>query len=269
MLEISLGGVTLAIDESDGGRAISWRIDGHELIGVNSDHEIEYGMYPMAPWAGRIRENSLMWNEQSHAFAINFDPWAIHGLVLSKRFTVIEHEPHRLLLECEFGADWPALGGLRCEWALDERCLTTEVTCFSNSTEFPAVLGWHPWFRREVAGAQAAWTTDCQEMLIRGTDSLPNGERGTIDRKLGQFDDVLTGGHHASIEWPGFARLDIENSQPWFVVFDQLPRFICVEPQTGPADGLSGRHAPIALVTPDQPLVMRTQWCVTRAERPA
>ena len=161
MLEISLGGVTLAIDESDGGRAVSWRIDGHEIIGVNSDHEIEYGMYPMAPWAGRIRENSLMWNEQRHSFPVNFDPWAIHGLVLNKPFTLIEHEPHRLLLEREFGASWPARGGVRCEWVLDDEGLTTEMTCFSSSAEFPAVLGWHPWFRREVAGAPAAWTTDC------------------------------------------------------------------------------------------------------------
>jgi aldose 1-epimerase len=269
MLEISHGGVALQIDESDGGRAVSWKIDGHEFMGVNSAHEIEYGMYPMAPWAGRIRENRFNWNAQAHSFSVNFDPWAIHGLVLTKQFTVIEHEPDRLMLEREFGADWPARGGVRCEWILDDEGLTTEMTCFSRSTEFPAVLGWHPWFRREVAGAQAAWTTDCAQMLLRGADSLPTGERESMGRELGKFDDVLTGGYHASIEWPGFARLDIENSQPWFVVFDQLPNFICVEPQTGPADGLSGLHAPITLVAPDQPLVMRTRWRVTRAQQPA
>jgi aldose 1-epimerase len=267
MLEIRHSGVTLAIDESDGGRAVSWKIDEHEILGVNSAHEIEYGMYPMAPWAGRIRENTFMWNEQAHSFPVNFDPWAIHGLVLSDEWAVVEREAHRIVLEREFGAHWPARGAVRCEWVLDDQGLTTEMTCFSRSAEFPAVLGWHPWFRREVASAQAVWTADCREMLTRGTDSLPTGERGTIDRELGQFDDVLTGGHHASIEWPGFVRLDIENSQPWFVVFDQLPHFICLEPQTGPADGLSGRHAPIALVAPDQPLVMHTRWRVTRAQQ--
>jgi aldose 1-epimerase len=265
MLEISHGDITLKLDESDGGRAVSWKFAGNELLGNNSAHEIEYGMYPMAPWAGRIRENSLMWNSQSHSMPINFDPWAIHGLVLSERFAVIEHEPHRLLLEREFGARWPADGGLRCEWVLDDEGLTTVMTCFSRSTDFPAVLGWHPWFRREIDGALATWTTDCQEMLMRGTDSLPTGEKGSIVRERGEFDDVLTGGHHASIEWTGFARIDVENSQPWFVVFDQLPRFICLEPQTGPADGLSGHHAPVTLVTPDQPLVMRTRWRITRA----
>ena len=267
MLTISHADVSLVIDETDGGRALSWLIAGHDILGSHGAHAINYGMYPMAPWAGRIRDNEVAVNEVTRSFPVNFDPWAIHGLVLRSEFTVIEHQANRLVLERNFVEDWPARGGVRCEWTLDDGCLITEMTCFSRSTEFPAVLGWHPWFRREIAGVQASWNTDCHEVLVRGIDSLPTGERSRLDLNAGPFDDVFTCGHHASIEWPGLLRIETENSHPWYVVFDELPNFICIEPQTGPADGLSGRHAPVAMVTPDQPLVMRTRWRITRGQQ--
>ena len=260
MISLRHADISLDLDELQGGRATAWKVADHELLGYNSTHEIEYGMYPMAPWAGRISGNEVSRDGRSYPQPINFAPWAIHGLVLTEPFAVVEREPHHVVLQREFSSTWPWSGGVRCAWTLDDDGLTTEVTCYSRSEDFPAVLGWHPWFRRAIDGVQASWTTDCNEMLIRGDDSLPTGERCTVDLDHGPFDDVLTGGRTASIEWQGILRIEIENSQPWFVVFDELSEFICIEPQTGPADGLSDRHAPITFVTPEQPLVMRTQW---------
>ena len=256
--------IRLEIDEAQGGRATSWKVGEHELLGAKRSHDIEHGMYPMAPWAGRIAGNAVTRHGRSHSFPVNFAPWAIHGLVLHESMDVIEHASDHLVLESEFGSSWPWGGGVRCAWTLDDAGLTTELTCYSHAEEFPAVVGWHPWFRREIAGVQGTWATDCTELLTRGDDSLPTGERRALQRGDGPYDDVLTQGTHASIEWSGLLRVGIENSHPWFVVFDELQDFICIEPQTGPADGLTGRHAPLVLVTPDQPLVMRTRWRITR-----
>jgi aldose 1-epimerase len=268
MLTIRHADVHLVIDENDGGRAVSWQVAGHEILGSQGTHQINYGMYPMAPWAGRIRDNAVTMNGIEYSFPVNFDPWAIHGLVLTSQFNVIQHQENHLVLEREFGNDWPVAGRVRCEWILDNEGLTTEIICTSTSDAFPAVVGWHPWFRREISHREAAWTTDCNELLQRGSDALPTGERVFLDLADGPFDDVFTGGHNASIEWPGVLRVDVENSHPWFVIFDELPNFICLEPQTGPADGLSGKHTPVTMVTPDQPLVMRTCWRITRAQQP-
>lgn len=267
MIPLRHADISLELDDGNGGRAVSWKVGNHELLGRNSDHAIDSGMYPMAPWAGRIRGNMLDWQPESRSLPVNFGPWAIHGLVLSSPFEVISQERNHAVLQREFGDAWPVRGGVRCAWTVDEEGLTTEITCFAQSGEFPAVVGWHPWFTREVAGITASWATDCDELLVRGADDLPTGDRLPLDRPMGTFDDVLTGGMSASLEWPGLLRVDIRNSHPWFVVYDATDRFICIEPQTGPADGLSGRHAPVTLVNVDQPLVMRTRWQVTRAQQ--
>lgn len=269
MITLRHADVVITLDESDGGRATSWSVSGRELLGRNSSHPIDYGMYPMAPWAGRIRDNRLDLTGVAHSFPANFEPWAIHGLVLNRRFEVIERTESSAVLERAFGDAWPYDGGVRCAWELDAHGLTTEITCYSRNESFPAVVGWHPWFRREVAGAQAAWKSDCIEILVRGDDSLPTGERQAFDLGDGPFDDVITGGRKTSIEWPTFLRIEIENSHPWFVVYDATEIFICIEPQTGPSDGLSGRLAPMATVSPERPLVMRTRWNLRRGPQAA
>ncbi len=265
MITLRHADICLQLDETDGGRATSWTVAGHELIGRNGTHPIDYGMYPMAPWAGRLRGNAIEWSGVARPLPVNFDPWAIHGLVLNRRFEVIEKQAHHVLLQCAFDEVWPASGAVQCSWTLDDDGLTTEITCTSRAEAFPAILGWHPWFRRQIAGTRAEWATDCDQQLVRGADSLPTGECIRLDRAAGPFDDVLTGGTAASIDWPGFLRIDIENSHPWFVVYDATEDFICIEPQTGPADGLSGRCAPVTLVSAAEPLMMRTRWLFRRA----
>ena len=267
MLDICHSDISIQIDEADGGRAVSWRVGEHELLGANGVHPIDYGMYPMAPWAGRIRDNLVSVGGVTHSLPVNFEPWAIHGLVLSERFDVIVHESDHVVLQREFGPAWPVNGGVRCAWTLDAQGLTTEITSYGEVAEFPAVIGWHPWFTRVLDGVSASWGTDCTELLVRGADALPTGDRRPFDLQESPFDDVFVGGHHAEIRWPGVLSLEIENSHPWFVIYDGPQHFICIEPQTGPADGLTDRHSPVTLVRSDQPLVMRTQWRITREQQ--
>lgn len=265
MLEIHDDDIRLEIDIDHGGRAVSWWVGDHQLLGSNSAHAIDHGMYPMAPWAGRIRGNALRLRESSYVFSENFAPWAIHGLVLDEPFDVLDHQPNHLVLERKFGEAWPFDGGVRSSWTLGDSVLETTLEIYSSDGEFPAVAGWHPWFLRSVSGSIGQWSTDCTEMLMRGADALLTGARSAFDITRGPFDDAFTGGTRMRVEWPGVLSLDVENSHPWFVVYDATESFICIEPQTGPPDGLSGDHAPVTIVTPDQPLVMRTTWRVMRA----
>jgi aldose 1-epimerase len=267
MLEIHYDDTRLEIDPDHGGRAVAWWIGEHQLLGRNSAHAIDHGMYPMAPWAGRIRGNEVRLPGASHRFTENFAPWAIHGLVLDEPFDVIDHQANRLVLERQFGAAWPFDGGVRSSWALGDSGLETTLEIYSSAGEFPAVAGWHPWFLRSVSDSIGEWSTDCSEILVRGADALPTGTRAGFDAARGPFDDALTGGTRIRVQWPGALILDIENSHPWYVVYDATDDFICIEPQTGPPDGLSGDHAPVTIVSPDRPLAMRTTWSVTRAQQ--
>jgi aldose 1-epimerase len=264
MLAIQHGDIRLDIDTEHGGRAVSWWVGEHQLLGASSGHPIEYGMYPMAPWAGRIRGNELRQGGVAHGFSENLSPWAIHGLVLDDPVTVVEHWANHCVLAAGFGEAWPFSGGVRCSWTLSDTELETELEIYSCGEDFPAVGGWHPWFLRMVGEVVGRWSTDCTEILERGGDSLPTGLIRSFDPNSGPFDDALTHGTRAVIDWPGVLSIEIENSHPWFVIFDAKDDFICIEPQTGPPDGLSGQVAPACMVTPTQPLVMRTRWQIRR-----
>ena len=74
-------------------------------------------------------------------------------------------------------------------------------------------------------------------------------------------------GRSASIEWPGHLRIDLTSSHPWLVVFDELPDFICIEPQSGPPNGINDAPlAPVTIVAPGQPLALVNTWRVTRGQ---
>ncbi len=66
--------------------------------------------------------------------------------------------------------------------------------------------------------------------------------------------------------WGEGLSLEIHQSHPWFVVYDSLPDFLCVEPQTGPPNGINESvFGPVALVTPGKPLSQQAAWSFTRA----
>lgn len=268
MITLGNGDVRIRIDERDGARATSWTVAGLEILGAASGHEIDRGMYPMAPWAGRIRGNRMQHRGETREFPVNFAPWAIHGLVLSRPFSVLERSDAHAVLESEFGEPWPVPGSVRCGWSLADDCLITELSVTVRET-CPAVVGWHPWFVRTLDGSHVRWHVDSTQVLVRGEDALPTGERRDFDPAQGSFDDALLGGHRAAISWPGVLSIDIENSHPYYVVYDGNADHVCIEPQTGPPNGLSGEVQPVTLVTVDQPLTMSTRWSITRAQRAA
>lgn len=268
MITLASGSMRIRLDERAGGRAVSWTVGDLELLGAASDHEIDHGMYPMAPWAGRIRENHLQLRGDTRTFPVNFAPWAIHGLVLSREFTVIESSAAHAALECELGEPWPVRGIVRCNWTLADDFLDTDII-MTTGEACPAVIGWHPWFVRTLAGIPAQWSTNGTEMLVRGDDGLPTGERCDFDPAGGPLDDALLGGRSASISWPSLLSIRIENSHPYFVIYDASADHVCIEPQTGPPNGLGGEVEPATFVTPVQPLTMRTRWLITRALRAA
>jgi aldose 1-epimerase len=65
----------------------------------------------------------------------------------------------------------------------------------------------------------------------------------------------------ASLLWPGKLRLDMTSSAPSMVVYDKQPDAACVEPLSGPPNGLN--TAP-RLATSIDPVVVTTRWFLSR-----
>ena len=259
----------MVVDLDAGGRALQWTVAGDELLGHYGDHPIEHGMYPMAPWAGRIRDNTVMWNATAHSLPVTNDPWAIHGTALAQPASVLaltqDAEEARLVARIEEHPGWPWPMAIDIEWRLRPRELTTTITVHALVEEFPAVVGWHPWFRRQLdAGDPLELSMRASEQLVRGDDHLPTGEVAPYDAAGGPFDDAFrVPGGRATISWPGALAVDIASDGDWYVVFDELSSYVCVEPQSGPPDGLHaiGRvwDGP-GIASPGSPHVLTTTW---------
>ena len=103
----------------------------------------------------------------------------------------------------------------------------------------PVVIGWHPWFRRVLAeGTEpVSLAFRAGTMLVRGADGIPTGER--VPPTAGPWDDAFTDlAADPVLEWPGQLRLSVASTCSWWVVYSMPEHAICVEPQSGPPDGL-------------------------------
>lgn len=273
LVALSAPGVCVTLDLSVGGRAVSWEIDGVEVIGAKSDAPVEYGMYPMAPWAGRVRDNALSFAGTEYPLVPSHDEWAIHGTVLGSQSRLVDqdssHDRSVATIVTDLGPRWPWAGRLTSHWEVGSDAVLTRLTLEAEEHAFPGVVGWHPWFKRRIgSGEPAVWSLPDPLLAERLEGFQLSGALTAVDVGSRAFDDTfLVASRAASIEWPGQLRIDVSSSHPWFVVFDELPDFICIEPQSGPPNGINESPvAPVTVIGPGQPLTLVNEWRLTRGQ---
>jgi aldose 1-epimerase len=67
----------------------------------------------------------------------------------------------------------------------------------------------------------------------------------------------MPGGVDVTLTWPERLELRVTSREEWVVVYDEQSEAVCVEPQTGPPNGLNTLPR---LVTPIEPLEATTTW---------
>jgi aldose 1-epimerase len=249
MVELRAPGADAVVvaDPEGGGRITRIAVDGTELLTAA-------GLWLMAPFAGRTGYGRFTHDGAEHRLPVDMPPHAIHGTVRGVAWTVEASTDDEAVLAAPLGPVWPWAG--RCVHRIALRADHVELEATVESTsgdEFPAVLGWHPWFRKP-----AAVRFHADSMLERGGDGLPTGRRVAPvppgDRAL---DDCFEG-----VRWPVHVddlRIEADGCDD-VVVYDEQAGTTCVEPQTGPPDALNQGGA--ALVRPREPLraTMRIRW---------
>ena len=96
----------LTVSPAEGGRMTSLIVDGHELLVTEGDGPIRWGSYPMAPWAGRIRDGRFTFRGRAHELPPNLPPHAIHGTVFERPWTVTGPDS----MTIDLGPAWPFAG---------------------------------------------------------------------------------------------------------------------------------------------------------------
>ncbi|MFO7548728.1 MAG: aldose 1-epimerase [Acidimicrobiia bacterium] len=252
MATLESGSAELSIDLEAGARIASLRVHGHELLVTSGPGPIEWGCYPMAPFAGRVRSGRFRFGGVEHRLPRNLGDHAIHGTVFTRRW-----EPDAGGgWVCPLGDDWPFSGYARQMVELGEDSVDLRLEVHADEP-MPASVGWHPWFRRPVGGAAARVELTAGHMYRRDPDGVAGRERVPVP--AGPWDDCfgdLTG--PPAVSWQGVLRLELASTCPYVVVFDERDHAVCVEPQTAPPDAFN--HDDGALVEPGRPLVATSRW---------
>ena len=257
--------VRLTVDADAGGRIASLVVDGHELLVTEGHGPIWWGCYPMAPFAGRIRDGRFRFRGRGYQLPVTMPPNAIHGTVLDRPWDVSAATLDRIDLAVDLGRDWPFRGRAVQVIALVPGGLEATLEVQARDT-MPVVLGWHPWFRRSIDGAAAQLEFEAGQMYVRGPDGLPTGAVTPPTPRPWDdaFSDIVS---PPRLIWPGVLSVELRSTAPFWVVFDERDDAICVEPQTAPPDAFNlaatvGVNPPIA--GPDRPASIAMAWRWTR-----
>jgi aldose 1-epimerase len=270
LLRLSGAGVDVAVDLAHGGRIASVVIDAREILVTGDPDPLRWGAYPMAPYAGRVRDGRFTFEGRDYTLPLGMPPHAIHGAAMHRGWGRVD----AATIATELGPDWPFAGRVVQHFALESRRFAVRMELQADEP-MPASIGWHPWFLRRPrdvggpASQKAAVTSaerdepgpveldlDAGAIYERDADGIAT--RRTVPPPPGPWDECFTDLRRPPVlRWPGFLELTIESEARDWVVYTEPKEAICVEPQSAPPGALG---VDAALVVPGAPLILTMTW---------
>jgi aldose 1-epimerase len=252
-ITLTAGTAEVHVSPAHGGRISGLEVGALQLLRQGP----RYGCFPMVPWCGRIREGRFLDGATVRRMPLNSPPHAIHGTARDGAWRTARTTSDEAVLTYDLTDPWPHPGRVTQVVALAEDSLTLTMSVETYGDSFPAQIGWHPWFHRNLGGEDVQVDFEPAWQEERGPDHLPTGNR--VDPKPGPWDDCfgMPGGVDVTLTWPGQLELRVTSREEWVVVYDEQAEAVCVEPQTGPPNGLNTLPR---LVTPLEPLEATTTW---------
>jgi aldose 1-epimerase len=251
--ELRVRDVRATIDVATGGRIAQIDVGGRPLLWAGPAAAVGWGSYPMAPWAGRLRDGRFEFEGAGHQLDLNHvdvdgSRHAIHGTVFTAAWTLDDVGSAAVQLHCPLQRDgWPFEGFARQTITVTESSVRCELSVESTDHPFPAAIGWHPWFLKpdRLTFAPSA-------MYRRDGIGLPGAE--LVDPVPGPWDDTFLNTDAVVLHYDERSEastVTVTSDCDHWVVYDQPTYATCVEPQSGPPDAPTMRPE---LVTPDAPL---------------
>lgn len=253
MIVLRAGEAQAVLRDDAGGRVASLTVGDVELLVTGpADDPMGWGSFPMAPYAGRVRDARFEHDGVAVELPVALTPHAAHGLVYDRPWTRVDdgHDPSRCALAIELGHDWPFGGSVAQRFQLSEHALHCTLDVAAGDRSMPAEIGWHPWFRSQGPIELAA-----TEMYER-EGKLPTGR--LVRPKPPPWDDCFLNAE--PVRFPvGPLTVEVSSDCDHYVVFNELEQGIAVEPQSGPPDAF---HLRPRVLSPHQRLerTMTIAW---------
>ncbi|MEM7274746.1 MAG: aldose 1-epimerase [Actinomycetota bacterium] len=235
-LSLTSRSASVTVDADRGGRLAGLMVDGHQLLVVEAAQgAMQWGSYPMVPFAGRLAAGRFRFGGELIELPINLAPHAIHGFGYTSAWRIVDHQT----LSLDLGAPWPFPATVTQRFELDDAGLTMTMAA-TAAVDMPIQLGWHPWFRRELTGAAgepvgAELRFGPAAMYEIDDVAIPTGR--LIATPEGPWDNCFTElAEPPRITWPGLIELTLTSDCDHWVVFTEPANALCVEPQTSAPD---------------------------------
>jgi len=236
LIRLSSGPLTVDIAPAAGGRiAQIVRNEIEWLVGFSERNAaaIAWGSYPMLPWAGRIRRGRFDFEGRAWQLPLNLGEHAIHGIGLALPWRVEERSSVHADLSLQLPEEqrWPFGGTARQRIEASEGALRLRLSVTAGKRAMPAVIGWHPWFRkpdRIEFKPSAMYPLDAEGIAVR---PLRQSSPGPWDNCFVNSEPVL-------LERGG-QRLRLTSDCTHWVVYDKPAHATCIEPQSGPPDAFN------------------------------
>lgn len=233
---IANGELRVAIAPQAGGRIAQIRYGGIDhLVGYDEDNQamIAWGSYPMLPWAGRIRQGRFDFQGAQYQLPLNLGAHAIHGVAFTMPWQVEVHEANAVELSLALPEDdrWPFGGTAHQRIVVGEDRLEMELSVRAGPVPMPAVIGWHPWFRKP------------ERLSFSPSRMYPRDQEGIATLPLveplpGPWDDCFINRAPVVLQRAG-QRLQLSSDCTNWVIYDQTTHATCIEPQSGPPDAFN------------------------------
>jgi aldose 1-epimerase len=231
MIELETGDARMTVHPDEGGRIGALEVGGQALLNDDpSAAPFTWGCYPMVPWAGRVRRGRFSFDGLPYQLPINMPPHAIHGTGFVSRWEVLDAGRDY----CDLASELPwAFGGRATQHLqLAEHGLTAVLSVYANAQPMPAVIGWHPCFRKPVT-AELAFG----RMFPRDDDYMPVPT--LVPATPPPWDDCFVEPlAPLRLHYPALT-VTIESDCDHWVVYDEPAELTCVEPQSGPPDAFN------------------------------
>ena len=248
-------GQVVADIDLDGGRLASLVVDGLSLLVERTDRPTRWGSFPMIPWCGRLPRGRLTYNGVAYRFPITSKPHANHGLTHTALWTQVDDNT----ITTELGEPWPFGGHVVQRFDLTSRSLTVTAEVHAGEVPMPAMIGWHPWFKRRLErGGNATLSVLAESAYELDAQMIPTGEFVQVPPQ--PWNDCLVDMLLPPvIDWPNALTLSISSTFDHWVVFTEPTHALCVEPQSGPPNQINSNPT---IVEPGHPLVgsMTLDW---------
>jgi len=227
------GAMTALVYPEFGARIGSLMIEDQEIFmtGGATDDPLSWGCYPMVPYAGRVRDAILKFAGEQFPLRKSLPPHSLHGTVFDRPWNVIKNSPTEVVLEIDLGAEWPFAGTVQHHIQLTDTKLEMQLEVHAIDA-MPIQVGWHPWFVKPDAAS-----LHFDAMLQRDSAGIATTQK--VPQPATPVDDCFVNPEEPLTITIGNLRVTLSSDCSHWVVYDIPLHATCVEPQSGPPNGVN------------------------------